>query len=437
MLACRLILVGLSLCLLSAGAFAQALEVTVKEVDGDVEVRFPDRLDWETAVAGMKLQEGTEVRTGPFSHTTLQFEDTSVTIVDSFSSIAIDKFLQTQAGVITRLSLKVGTIISNVKPDEKRPNDYKVMTPTLIASVRGTEIKQIIAGQLFRDGIKMGPRGKLEVTDQMGGVRLVSKEESTDSKLTRSGDLFTRDSVVHFTPLGSTDAEVRDAVSNFTKLASLISDLAQNLTLPSPSDIARGIGDAQPSTQSTQSAQSTQSSQIFSDNFSGGLTSWTNSSNAFTTSTFGTLTSPDGSPFAVIHTGLGSLADSGLLSKQMDIASSQDTNFNFKYNFISTEYPRFVGSAFNDYFKAEIHTPDGVTHVLAQETVNSSTFTPVSGLPTAVMDFSTGGQTGWKTVEKTVATPSGTTVLHFHVQDVGDSVRDSAALIDNVEVKHP
>lgn len=430
MLTCRLILVGLSLCLLSAVAFAQALEVTVKEVDGDVEVRFPDRLDWETAVAGMRLKEGTEVRTGPFSHTTLQFEDTSVTIVDSFSSIAIDKFLQTQAGVITRLSLKVGTIISNVKPNEKRPNDYKVMTPTLIASVRGTEIKQIIAGQLFRDSIKMGPRGKLEVTDQTGGVRLVSKGESTDSNLTRSGDLFTRDSIVNFTPLGSTDAEVRDAVNNFTKLASLISDLAQNLTLPSPSDIARGIGDAQPSTQST----STQSSQIFSDNFSGGIASWTSSSNAFATSTFGTLTGPDGSPFAVIHTGRGSQADSGLLSKQMDIASSQDTNFNFKYNFISTEYPNYVGSAFNDYFRVEVHTSDGRTHVLTQEEVNSATFTSVSGLPTAVMDVSAGGQTGWKTVEKTVNTPGGTTVLHFHVQDVGDAAFDSAALIDNVEV---
>ena len=259
MLTCRLVLVGLFLCLLSAGAFAQALEVTVKEVDGDVEVRFPDRLDWEKATAGMRLQEGTEVRTGPFSHTTLQFEDNSISIIDSFSSIAIDKFLQTQTGVVTRLSLKVGAIICNVKPDEKRPNDYKVMTPTLIASVRGTEIKQIIAGQLFRDSIKMGPQGKLEAIDGMGNVRMVSKGESTDSKLTRSGDLFTRDSVVHFTPLGSTDVEFKDAVNNFTKLASLISDLAQNLTLPSPSDVARGIGDPQPSTSTSASASTSTS----------------------------------------------------------------------------------------------------------------------------------------------------------------------------------
>ena len=253
-------LLGLFLCLLPITAFAQSLEVTLKEVEGDVEVRFPDRLDWEKAMMGMRLKEGTDVRTGPFSRATLHFEDYSVSIVDSFSYINIGKFSQTQTGIVASLDLKVGAIISsNVKRDPKSPIDYKVSTPTLVASIRGTEINRIIAGQLFRDKVEMGKEGKLEVADEIGNVRIVSSKENTNSQLARSADLFTRDSVVSFAPLGSSDVEVREAVNNLTRLASLASDLPQNLTLPSPSSIDQNLGNPNPSLSSAGSQ-----SQLFS-----------------------------------------------------------------------------------------------------------------------------------------------------------------------------
>lgn len=172
----------------------------------------------------------------------------------------------------------------------------------------------------------------------------------------------------------------------------------------------------------------------FSDNFSAGLGNWSYS-NAYTTSAFGPLTSPDGSIFGTIHTGLGDPANTGLLSKQFNLSVPLNLNISFQYNFVTTEYPEFVGSIFNDFFTAELHTPGGGTINLAGETVNSSTFTSVSGLPTNVLDHSTGGKTSWKTVNMTISAPSGTSELHFHVKDVGDNIFDSATLIDNVSVK--
>jgi hypothetical protein len=88
---------------------------------------------------------------------------------------------------------------------------------------------------------------------------------------------------------------------------------------------------------------------------------------------------------------------------------------------------------FNDYFTAELHLSDSSTIILAREEVNTSTFTSVSGLPTNTLDFSTGGQTGWISIDTIKYVPSGTTLLHFHVHDVGsDDTHDSAVLLDNV-----
>ncbi|HHT9119775.1 MAG TPA: FecR family protein [Candidatus Hypogeohydataceae bacterium YC41] len=434
MLLYRFIPFVLFLCLLSAWAFAQPLEVTIKEVDGDVEVRFPDKLDWEKAAVGMRLKEGVEVRTGPFSHATLDFQNLSTCIIDSFSYLTIDKFLLTPTAAVTRLNLKVGAIISNVKPDAKLPADYKVITPTLVASVRGTEIKEIKAGRIFPDEVKMGQRGKLEVSDKLGNIRFVSAKENTDTKLTRSADLFTRDSIVHFSPLGVTNTEAQGALHNFARLSSLDSDLAQNLVLPNPSNLAENLG-------IPLLGQAPPSPPLFSDNFSNGLGNW-NSSNAFVANSFGPLTSPDNSPFAVIHTGFGGGEggnNAGLLSRGFNLLTPSDLNFGFQYNFITTEFPQYVGSQFNDFFIAEVHTPNtgsavGQGIILAHETVNSSTFTPVSGLPN-VLDLSTGGQTGWKTVNTPLSIPSGPSELHYHVHNVGDNSHDSAVLLDNVEVR--
>jgi|GEM_PF-6482505 len=207
------------------------------------------------------------------------------------------------------------------------------------------------------------------------------------------------------------------------------------LTRVDQQDAIHSVAHIDPGLPNLNVSQQTLANAFFSDNFSTGLGKWSSSSNAYTTTSFGPIVGPDGGYFAVIHTGLGSAADTGLLSKQLDLMAASNLAINFQHNFVTNEYPIWVGSIFNDSFIAEIHTPDGNTINLASQTVNSSAFTSVSNLPTNVLDHSSGGQTGWKTVSTTVSVPSGTAQLHFHVKDVGDKIWDSAGLISNVSIK--
>ena len=174
---------------------------------------------------------------------------------------------------------------------------------------------------------------------------------------------------------------------------------------------------------------------------------WTDRQNAYTIDSFGPIVEPSspntntgsfeedfgaGAGFAVIHTGWGLFQDEGLLEKEWNNIAIPENRFSFDYNFITLEDPNISGNIFNDEFIAELHLSDSTTVELAKETVNSSTFTPVSGLPTDILNSDSGGQTGWKSVDTTESVPSGITQLHFHVHDVVDNWMDSAVLIDSV-----
>ena len=121
------------------------------------------------------------------------------------------------------------------------------------------------------------------------------------------------------------------------------------------------------------------------------------------------------------------------MGKTFEFAEEGLRNIKFDYSFFSGEYPEFVGTEFNDYFTAELHLSDGSTVELAHEEVNESSFTFVSEegfFP--MLDVDTGGQTNWESYDDNVFVPSGTTELHFHVEDLGDELVDAAVFIDNV-----
>ena len=105
----------------------------------------------------------------------------------------------------------------------------------------------------------------------------------------------------------------------------------------------------------------------------------------------------------------------------------------FDYDFVTEEWPEFVGTEFNDSLRIVLVEPDGVERLLAVESVNASEFTAVEGI-----DFPGGdetvGHTGWKTVSVVVPIVKGPGAYVVRIEDAGDDEFDSVVLVDRIRL---
>ncbi len=173
-------------------------------------------------------------------------------------------------------------------------------------------------------------------------------------------------------------------------------------------------------------------------------------------STFGPIDRPAnsaGGRFGLIHTGLGDASAQGLIEQTIVAPHTRSATFAARYNFVTTEFPEYLGTEFNDSFIVElVHLQTGATEVLArfegslnqifsesdQDTWRHVQFQSGT-LPHQILDeaASGAGQTGWIT-----ATRGGINLqrgerylVRFRVNDVGDRIFDSALLIDKASLR--
>jgi pimeloyl-ACP methyl ester carboxylesterase len=146
---------------------------------------------------------------------------------------------------------------------------------------------------------------------------------------------------------------------------------------------------------------------------------------------------------------LGTAGDSATLTLNLE-APQGATHLSFDFNFLSAEFPDFVGSAFNDTFTATL-TDAGGTRQIGFASVNSSFFFAASasragGTGFAIftenpsgVDTSFGGGlpdaglTDWQSVKVEIAGGGPLTVV-FNVRDLGDGILDSAVILDNLVI---
>jgi hypothetical protein len=157
---------------------------------------------------------------------------------------------------------------------------------------------------------------------------------------------------------------------------------------------------------------------------------------------FGTIVSPGGMITSVNNAGVAVT----IAEKQYTLPDGQRTfSFSTNANFVTTEFPEFVGTEFNDTGKVTIVTPAGrefTLNTVFSEAVNSSSFTPVSNLPAPLqkddgLATPTGGQTGFSSVGVTSlpVTPGGTVILRVEVENIGDTSYPSAVLLNNTQAR--
>ncbi len=117
-------------------------------------------------------------------------------------------------------------------------------------------------------------------------------------------------------------------------------------------------------------------------------------------------------------------------------------SFSFDFNFMSSEYPEWVGSKYNDKFLAILTSKNFKGNVSFDSkgnciSINNAFFTVCNkcskgdkGLQGTGYEGGIGGGTGWLTTTSPV-TGGETITLRFIVFDEGDHILDSAVVIDN------
>ncbi len=109
-------------------------------VKGNVQVK-PEKGKWTKATVGMKFDAKTEIQTSLTGNASIKFVNDTVMNITPGTSINIARMVAGSYGTATDVQLSLGrikTFIAKPKLVEKR-NHFRVITPTVVAAVRGSE----------------------------------------------------------------------------------------------------------------------------------------------------------------------------------------------------------------------------------------------------------------------------------------------------------
>ena len=176
---------------------------------------------------------------------------------------------------------------------------------------------------------------------------------------------------------------------------------------------------------------------VFNGSFEGGLEGWSPQGTVSTVPRLGPIVPRAGNRMLEISTGPDAAQVRASVVKTMQLRSDALRNGSVKlslqYDFVTEEYPEFVGSQYNDAMRIVVRLPNNETRTLADESVNTTNWTPVSGIDFPGGD-STVGQSGWKTASVSIPASDlgGSGEMTIEVFDVGDEIYDSVGLVDAI-----
>lgn len=189
----------------------------------------------------------------------------------------------------------------------------------------------------------------------------------------------------------------------------------------------------------------------------GSATGWTSSGDYRVQAYVGSVGAQEGTYIGLISTGLGSVTvesgeGEGSALQQSFCVPAGVSTITYDYDFISEEPMCYVGSAYDDTFQVELLDSDGAEVTGSPgvlESVNSSTWSFLGGdyfyggdsysTPQSCEESYSDGtyHTGWQTATIDVSAYAGAETpitLKFNVWDEGDSIWDSAIVIDDVTI---
>lgn len=177
----------------------------------------------------------------------------------------------------------------------------------------------------------------------------------------------------------------------------------------------------------------------------GTIDGWSKAGDGRVITRLGTVNPTQGSFMGIISTGLGYTTSSGSIS-QCVIVPNNVSNLKLKWNFLSEEFLEYIGSQYQDYFEIKLKKQDGTEVTLFRKTIDqiASMFGATQQNPGQLISvspgivFDQGGvyMTNWQTGTFDIIAYRGQTVtLIFAAGDVGDSIYDTAILLDEVKLE--
>ncbi len=167
---------------------------------------------------------------------------------------------------------------------------------------------------------------------------------------------------------------------------------------------------------------------------------WMQAGDVRVLSTLSTLVPTDNAKMAILTTGIGSAEDDYLGGTEGSVMSQvfrvpQDSNqLMFSYNMVSEEPYEFVGSKYDDTFLVRLVTQNETVQI-AKNNINNAKWVSVTGINFDDGDETT-YQTAWQNISFDISKYAGEIVrIEFIVYDVGDSIYDTATLVDNIRLE--
>ncbi len=176
----------------------------------------------------------------------------------------------------------------------------------------------------------------------------------------------------------------------------------------------------------------------------GDLTGWFKNGDGRVVSQLGNTGASDGKYMALMSTGLGFTQQTGGIEQDFCIPSESE-EARFYWKFFSEEFKEFCGTTYQDTFEAILESNDGqITMVdtwvdaLCPSSECLGCGTQYVGLVQSSISFDQGDvwNTTWQTIKKDVRAMAGKgpVTLRFFTGDVGDSIYDTAVLIDGLVI---
>jgi hypothetical protein len=170
----------------------------------------------------------------------------------------------------------------------------------------------------------------------------------------------------------------------------------------------------------------------------GNLGAWSPFGDGRVLTQLGQFTPTGGSYMGVVSTGLGFTTSSGSIEQKICLPSNAQS-LEFRWNFNSEEFIEYCGSIYQDFFKVEIITDSGTTTLFYRKVDDLCPQVFHTGL---VFDRGDVWSTGWLSQSIDISTIAAANLgksvtIRFSAGDVGDSVYDTAILLDEIKVVSP